>query len=72
MKAISGTVPYWPNRNQVMPRTPSQPHVATTSVPACWSASDGMKAATISRYRNITSKKATKISTAIICPTYFI
>src|SRR5690242_12433394 len=70
-------VPNRPNRNHVMPRTPTQPRNANPRVPPmpswnpCW-ASHGVIASISSRYRNSTSNKATVISTRTIdtiCPT---
>src|SRR6266540_313446 len=75
--ARSAGVPNRPNRNHVMPRTPTHPRSANPSVPTtpswipCW-ASHGVIASISSRYRNSTSNRATVISTstiATICPT---
>src|SRR3989442_8976486 len=75
--ARSAGVPNRPNRNHVMPRTPTHPSRASPRVPTipswnpCW-ASHGVMASISSRYRNSTSNRATVISTstiATICPT---
>ena len=66
--ASSAGVPNRPNRNHVIPRTPTHPPNASSSVPnnpssqpCC--ASHGVMASISSRYRNSTSNSATAIST---------
>src|SRR5947208_4617080 len=74
--ASSAGVPNRPNRNHVMPRTPTHPSRANPSVPTipswnpCW-ASHGVMASISSRYKKSTSNRATASSTSTIetiCP----
>src|SRR5438034_5014017 len=75
--ASSAGVPNRPNRNHVMPRTPTHPSRASPKVPTIpnWNpccASHGVMASISSRYKKSTSNRATVISTstiATICPT---
>src|SRR5205807_786089 len=69
-------VPNRPNRNHVMPRTPTHPSRASPRVPTipnwnpCW-ASHGVMASISSRYKKSTSNRATANSTSTIetiCP----
>src|SRR5207244_18173 len=75
--ARSAGVPNRPNRNHVMPRTPTHPSRASPRVPTipnwnpCW-ASHGVMASISSRYKKSTSNRATANSTSTIdtiCPT---
>src|SRR5947208_3708411 len=74
--ARSAGVPNRPNRNHVMPRTPTHPRRASARVQTtpswnpCW-ASHGVMASISSRYKKSTSNRATASSTSTIetiCP----